>query len=174
VITNTLFLRLDARDRALLTRWAIGHTASRRIRLFWRLVTHLGGAVCAIGAVAVPLLVGGVSQAAATDAGATLVLSHLLVQLVKRAVSRPRPSVGEAHAALLKAPDRFSFPSGHSAAAMSIAFAYAVAYPPLAAPLVGVAMVVGLSRVVLGVHYPGDVLVGQLMAVLIGATVVTR
>jgi membrane-associated phospholipid phosphatase len=35
-----------------------------------------------------------------------------------------------------------------------------------------VAMAVGLSRVALGVHYPGDVFVGQLMAVLTGALVV--
>jgi undecaprenyl-diphosphatase len=55
---------------------------------------------------------------------------------------------------------------------MSVAFAYAVAHPPLAAPLLAVAMAVGLSRVALGVHYPGDVLVGQLIAVLTGALVV--
>jgi undecaprenyl-diphosphatase len=171
-MTNTLFLRLAARDRALLTRWAIGHAASRRLRLFWLLVTHLGGATFAIAAVVLPLVFGAVSERASADAMATLVMSHLLVQLVKRAVSRPRPTLDEAYAALTKAPDRFSFPSGHSAAAMSVAFAYAVAYPALAAPLLGMAMVVGLSRVALGVHYPGDVVVGQLMAVLTGAIIV--
>src|SRR5918999_2394877 len=159
MMTNPLFLRLDARDRALLTRWAIGHSASRRVRLFWLLVTHLGGAACAIVAVALPLITGVVSERAGADAMATLALSHILVQMVKRAVSRPRPTLGEAYAALTRAPDRFSFPSGHSAAAMSVAFTYAVAYPALAAPLLAMAATVGLSRVALGVHYPGDVLV---------------
>lgn len=171
-MTTTLFLRLDQRDRALLTRWAIGHSASRRVRFFWLIVTHLGGAVGAMAAVVLPLIVGGVSERAAADAMATLVLSHLLVQMVKRAVSRPRPSLGETYAALIRAPDRFSFPSGHSAAAMSVAFAYAVAYPPVGAPLLAVAMTVGLSRVALGVHYPGDVIVGQLMAIVTGAIIV--
>ena len=171
-MTNTLFLRLDARDRALLTRWAIGHSASRAVRLFWLAVTHLGGALCAIALAVLPLLVDGLPERAATDATATLVVSHLLVQFVKRTVSRPRPSLGGSYAAVIRAPDKFSFPSGHSAASMSVAFAYAVAYPPLAAPVLVVAMAVGLSRVALGVHYPGDVFVGQLLAVLTGAVVV--
>jgi undecaprenyl-diphosphatase len=170
-MTSTLFLRLEARDRALLTRWAIGHSASRTVRLFWLTVTHLGGAVCAIAFAVLPLLVDGLPERAATDATATLVASHLLVQLVKRTVNRPRPSLGETYAALVRAPDKFSFPSGHSAAAMSVAFAYAVTYPPLAVPLLTVATAVGLSRVALGVHYPGDVFVGQLMAVLTGTVV---
>jgi hypothetical protein len=58
-MTSTLFLRLDARDRALLTRWAIGHSTSRSVRLVWLTVTHLGGAVCAIALAVLPLLVDG-------------------------------------------------------------------------------------------------------------------
>ena len=169
-MSNTLFLRLDARDRALLTRLAIGHSAPRAVRLFWLTVTHLGGAVCAIALAVLPLFVEGLDRAA-IDATVTLVVSHLLVQLAKRTVSRPRPMLDGSYAIVIKAPDRFSFPSGHSAAAMSVAFAYGVAYPPLAPPLVAVAMAVGLSRVALGVHYPGDVFVGQLLAVLTGALV---
>lgn len=171
-MTGGLFLRLDARDRALLTRLAIGDTASRAVLLLWVSITHLGGVVCSVLLAVVPFLVDGLSERAAVDATATLVLSHLAVQLVKRTVGRPRPSFRASCSALIKEPDKFSFPSGHSAAAMSVAFAYAVAYPSLAAPLLSVAMAVGLSRVVLGVHYPGDVFVGQLMALLTGAIVV--
>jgi undecaprenyl-diphosphatase len=172
VMTTDLFLRLDARDRALLTRWAIGDTASRMVRLFWVTVTHFGGPVCSALLAVMPFVVNGLPERAAVDATATLVFSHLAVQLVKRTVSRPRPSRAIAHAALVEDPDRFSFPSGHSGAAMSVAFAYAVAYPALAAPILMVAMLVGLSRVALGVHYPGDVLVGQMLALLTGAVVV--
>lgn len=133
----------------------------------------LGGAVCAIALAVLPLLVDGLRDRAAIDATATLVVSHLLVQFVKRTVSRRRPVFGESDAALIRPPDRFSFPSGHSAAAMSIAYAYAVAYPPLAAPVLMVAMAVGVSRIALGVHYPGDVFAGQLLAVLTGAVIAT-
>ena len=95
---------------------------------------------------------------------ATLVASHLIVQLMKRTVVRTRPS-GAGMLAAIREPDQFSFPSGHAAAAMSVAVGYGTAFPVLALPLLALAMLVGFSRVRLGVHFPGDVLVGQAIAV---------
>jgi undecaprenyl-diphosphatase len=63
-------------------------------------------------------------------------------------------------------PDRFSFPSGHAAASMSVAVGYGVTFPVLALPLLLLALLVGFSRVRLGVHFPGDVLAGQALALL--------
>jgi undecaprenyl-diphosphatase len=168
MISPTMLLsNLGARDRTLFLRCALVDS-SRRARLLWSMLTNAGGATCTLLAVTVPLLLGGALAVAAQQALVTLVLSHLLVQLVKRTVGRPRPSHGIAGAALIVEPDRFSFPSGHAAAAMSVAFVYASAYPSLAVPLVALAAAVGVSRVFLGVHYPGDVLIGQLIAVLTG------
>jgi undecaprenyl-diphosphatase len=49
---------------------------------------------------------------------------------------------------------------------MAVAIGFAAAFPTLTVPLFAAALTVGASRVVLGVHYPGDVLVGQAIALL--------
>ena len=160
-----VFARLDARDRALFLRWALEEESSRP-RLAWVVVTHLGGVWCSVAAAVFPMLLDGPVGAAAKRALVVLALSHVIVQLVKRTVGRPRPSRATSCRTLVQEPDRFSFPSGHSAAAMSVAIVYAFAFPSLAAILIPIAVLVGASRVCLGVHYPGDVLIGQVIAVL--------
>lgn len=173
-MSAALLARLDARDRALFTRCALEASASRLFRVFWKTLTHLGGVSCSIAAAVIPALSRGTLATAGRQAIWALVVSHLVVQLVKRTVGRPRPSHGTDCASLVEEPDRFSFPSGHSAAAMSVAFVYAMAFPQLAAPLLTLAMLVGLSRVFLGVHYPGDVLAGQLIAAATAAVAMLR
>ncbi len=170
ISTTMLLSSLGARDRTLFLRWALPDS-SRLARGFWTILTNAGGAACTMLAATLPFLVGGAFAEIARHAFATLVGSHLIVQLIKRTVGRPRPSRGVLTRALVAEPDRFSFPSGHAAAAMSVAFIYASAFPSLALPLVALAVGVGMSRVFLGVHYPGDVLIGQIIAVITGVFV---
>ena len=62
--------------------------------------------------------------------------------------------------------DKFSLPSGHTAAAFLMATLLSSFYPILT-PFVFVwASLIGLSRVLLGVHYPSDVLAGASLGVL--------
>jgi undecaprenyl-diphosphatase len=166
--STSLLHRLDARDRALFLRWTTAVESRGRARRAWTILTHAGGATSTIAASTVPLALQGLLTEAAQLALATLVISHLIVQLVKRTVGRPRPSRGTSCAVLVAEPDKFSFPSGHAAAAMSVAFAYSYAVPDVAVPLLAVATLVGVSRVCLGVHYPGDVLAGQTLALCTG------
>lgn len=170
-MTAPLLVRLDARDRALMLRCAIPLAASRRSRLAWVAVTHLGGTGPTVAAAAVPWFQCCGLHSASRLALTTLVVSHLLVQVMKRTVGRARPAESGMPRATVAEPDRFSFPSGHAAAALSVALGYGVTFPLLALPLLLLALLVGFSRVRLGVHFPGDVLVGQALALTTGGMV---
>lgn len=165
-MTRQLLVQLGAHDRALLLRCALSQDAPRGSRLAWLTITHLGGTGPSLLAAGLPLLVACCElRQASRLALLTLILSHLVVQLVKRTVVRARPAKVERFVSLVTEPDCFSFPSGHSAASMSVAFAYGTMFPAWMVPLLLLALLVGFSRIRLRVHYPGDVLVGQLIAV---------
>jgi undecaprenyl-diphosphatase len=169
-MTAPLLVRLDATDRRLMLRCVIAPTAPRRSRLAWTAVTHLGG-TGSIVAAAVPWFQCCELHEGSRVALMTLALSHLLVQLMKRTVVRARPARAGLPDAAVREPDRFSFPSGHAAAAMSVAVGYGSVFPRLALPLLGLALLVGFSRVRLGVHFPGDVVTGQAIALATAAVV---
>ncbi|MEP6729725.1 MAG: phosphatase PAP2 family protein [bacterium] len=159
-----LLNRLGAHDRALFHKVLLSRTNSRVWRRIAVALTHLGGARVSIALASWPLLLEGRWQGLGEHALATLALSHVLVQIVKRSVSRARPSCGELVECLVDEPDRFSFPSGHAAASFAVALSFATVLPGVAVPVIVIAGAVGASRVVLGVHYPGDVAVGQTLA----------
>jgi undecaprenyl-diphosphatase len=165
-MTAPLLSRLSAHDRALMLRCAIPPTAPRISRAAWTAITHLGGTSPSLLAAGLPWLAGGALQQTSKLALATVIVSHFLVQIIKRTVVRSRPAKVEQFSGLVNEPDRFSFPSGHATASMSVALIYGAAYPAWAAPLLLFASLVGFSRVRLRVHYPSDVLVGQLIAAL--------
>jgi undecaprenyl-diphosphatase len=88
---------------------------------------------------------------------------------LKQRTSRPRPcEVYAAISAAAPALDRFSFPSGHTLHAVSLSLVAAGGYPELAVVLLPFALLVALSRPILGLHYPSDVIAGATLGMLLG------
>lgn len=84
--------------------------------------------------------------------------------VLKNSIKRDRPCHKIVDVVSLITPsDKFSFPSGHTAAAFVFATIVVALYPALAVPAYVFAILVGLSRVILGVHYPGDILAGMIL-----------
>lgn len=130
-------------------------------RLF-ALCSRLGDGVfwyCLLAAM--PLLYGHDGMLASAVMAANGVVCTLLYRLLKGTTQRPRPC--DVHAGFLRrvAPlDRFSFPSGHTLHAVGFTTIAVTYHPMLAWTLIPFAALVALSRPVLGLHYPSDVLAG--------------
>ncbi len=80
--------------------------------------------------------------------------------------NRPEAALINFHS-IIKPSDKFSFPSGHTSAAFMMATLVGHFIPSLLIPVYFWASLVGFSRVVLGVHFPTDTLVGAMMGVSI-------
>ena len=164
----------DLRVSRRVRRW----TPPRFVRLWMLWATKLGDGWLWL-AIGVALLAGGgpfhrVLAAAAIAAG----VANIALVVMKRRFRRRRPCEEAPHPAFAVGPsgfvryvpsDRFSFPSGHAMNAFALATVLGLAFPWAASPLALVAASVAVSRVVLGLHFLSDVVVGSLLGALIGA-----
>jgi undecaprenyl-diphosphatase len=102
------------------------------------------------------------------------VIGMVVYRQLKHRLVRERPFISYAAISLGTAPlDRYSFPSGHTLHAVSFTMIATTHVPELAPVLIPFALLVAASRVVLGLHYPTDVLAGAAIgAVLARATLI--
>ncbi len=161
-MTPALFLRADQAERRLCL---LANAASRRRILcgVFRGASRLGDGVFWYALMASMPLWLGVTEGlrAALHMLAVGAVGLALYKVLKRTLVRERPFVGLVGIECAMPPlDRYSFPSGHTLHAVAFSTLGVAFVPALAAVLVPFAMLVAASRVVLGLHYPSDVLVG--------------
>ncbi len=110
-------------------------------------------------------------RAALTGAAAVAATSLVVNQPLKYAYRRSRPDrelLGVPEPRWVVMPKSTSFPSGHSASAAAFTVAVGRQFPAVNVPLRIVGGLVAFTRVYVGVHYPGDVVVGWACGAVIG------
>jgi undecaprenyl-diphosphatase len=160
-VANSLFLRVEGFERRLCV--ALNRTSRLSlVSRFFATVSRLAdGPLWYALALAVALTEGAAGRAVALQMLVTGSVGFAIYKLLKRKLVRERPYVLNTGVHCIVAPlDRYSFPSGHTLHAVLFTTILVTHFPALAPMLVPFAALVGMSRVVLGLHYPSDVLAG--------------
>ncbi|BBB31236.1 phosphatase PAP2 family protein [Neptunomonas japonica] len=89
-----------------------------------------------------------------------------LYLFLKNIIRRDRPCQRLDLKSVVTPLDKFGFPSGHAAAAFVFASVLAHVYPSVALLTYIIAILIGISRVVLGVHYPADIVAGAVVGIV--------
>jgi undecaprenyl-diphosphatase len=97
----------------------------------------------------------------------SIALAHVISQILKPIIGRPRPFVAyPGKKLLIHTPGGYSCPSGHSASSFAAATVLCIADKRLGLLAMVLALSIAFSRVFLFVHYPSDTLLGSLLGVL--------
>jgi undecaprenyl-diphosphatase len=133
-----------------------------------RLVTFLGSGWMLLGVLPVFFLTN--MRSRVLTLLVTLAVTSAAVASAKALAGRVRPCQALAWAKTLPIdfPTDPSFPSGHAAGSFAFATFVLATHRRAGLALAGVATLVALSRVALGVHYPSDVAVGALVGAAFG------
>jgi undecaprenyl-diphosphatase len=160
---------IESRDHRLMrrmNRWS----APTWFRMWMVAATRGGDGWLWYGLLAMLLMFGGEDRYRVLGAAVCAVGSGIALFLwLKRFAARRRPCHIEPHCwATLLPPDQFSFPSGHTITAFAMMASVGAFYPSLYPLLLFLAVSIGISRIVLGMHFLSDVLAGAAIGSLLG------
>lgn len=159
--------RMNHFDSALCIK--VSHASQFRIVRDWfRLMSRLGDGVFWYSLLfGIFLMQGEAALLPVSHIVATGLLGTLVYKWLKGKTLRPRPYQVLQDVWLTGKPlDYFSFPSGHTLHAAVFACMILAYYPSLAVLVIPFSLMVAASRVVLGLHYPSDVLAGAVIGIV--------
>ena len=141
------------------------------VRRFFSMVSQMGdGGFWLVMALLVVAIQGTAALPVVTHIAITGGIGVLIYKLLKSRLVRERPFIANGEIFCGTAPlDKYSFPSGHTLHAVSFTMMFSTVEPVLMPVMATFAALVAVSRVILGLHYPSDVVVGA----LIGASLAT-
>jgi undecaprenyl-diphosphatase len=100
-------------------------------------------------------------------------IGTLIYKFLKNKTTRPRPYQVHQVIVLGERPlDHFSFPSGHTLHAVMVTITLGYIQPLLLILMLPFIILVALSRMVLGLHYPSDVIVGAIIGASVASTII--
>ena len=145
------------------------------VRLLFAAVSRLGdGVIWYALMLALPILFGLDGLETSLRMALAGIIGLWIYKAIKARTSRLRPfMVHPAILARVRPLDMYSFPSGHTLQAVSFSTVACVHFPELAWALVPFTALVGLSRPILGLHFPSDVVVGAILGWGIALLVLT-
>ncbi|MDQ1233156.1 undecaprenyl-diphosphatase [Paenibacillus sp. SORGH_AS306] len=154
-------IRLQTMEQHIF-RWFNSRLHNKFLNLFFYYLTNLGGATFTIIAtLAVWQLAPFPWSRAGFQAAVALAISHVPVAIVKKLYPRIRPYLAIPETITFRNPlTDHSFPSGHTTAIFSVTVPFMLTDPLMILLLLPFALIVAVSRMYLGLHYPSDVLVG--------------
>lgn len=153
--------RFDAAEESLCIAFNRRSDAPQ-IRKFFAVVSRLGdGVLWYVLILTLPIFFGAAAGFRTLQLTVTGLIGVWIYKLLKRRFVRERPYISHLRIRAGAAPlDRYSFPSGHTLHAVSFATLLTAYFPVLAWIAIPFAVLIALSRLVLGLHYPTDVAVG--------------
>ena len=168
--TEALFRRVDAYEYSWCLR--LNRSCSRRhVRELFATVSRLGDGVFWYTLVlSLPFIYGQEALLPVLRMAIVGFTGLALYKYLKSRLVRERPYISlSGIVAGTKVLDRYSFPSGHTLHAVSFTVLITASYPELGVLCVPFALLVAMSRVVLGLHYPSDVAAGAVIGAALAA-----
>ena len=165
---NQMINRIQALDSALCL--TVSHSSQYRlIRNWFRMISRLGDGIfwyALMGLIMVTQQNEGLLPV--LNMAASGLTGTLIYKWLKHKTLRPRPYQVHQDVFVTGKPlDRFSFPSGHTLHAVAFGLVALFYFPLLAFILLPFIVMVAMSRVILGLHYPSDVLAGATIGYVI-------